>query len=223
MLGVPHLYDMHSSLPQQLANFAFSRSRVLAAVFAWIERFVIRRSRVVIVICPQLEDVVRAVEPGGTDGADRERAGIGRCAVRGIRRAPCVRRSGSARRRRSSSTRGHSRRIRDWTCCLRRWRACSEREPDAGSCSPAAGPIRSRRRGARPRRAGIGGATIFAGQRPAEEIPAFLRRGRRPRVAAEPRHEHAAQDLPVPPLGTPDRGDAAADAHAGAERRGRVS
>ena len=30
MLRVPHLYDMHSSLPQQLTNFAFSRSRVAA-------------------------------------------------------------------------------------------------------------------------------------------------------------------------------------------------
>ena len=30
MLGVPHLYDMHSSLPQQLSNFEFStRSRCL--------------------------------------------------------------------------------------------------------------------------------------------------------------------------------------------------
>ena len=28
-LGIPHLYDMHSSLPQQLENFAFSRSAVL--------------------------------------------------------------------------------------------------------------------------------------------------------------------------------------------------
>ena len=28
-LGVPHLYDMHSSLPQQLGNFKFSQSRVL--------------------------------------------------------------------------------------------------------------------------------------------------------------------------------------------------
>ena len=27
LLRVPHLYDMHSSLPQQLTNFAFSRSR----------------------------------------------------------------------------------------------------------------------------------------------------------------------------------------------------
>ena len=26
-LGIPHLYDMHSSLPQQLTNFRFARSR----------------------------------------------------------------------------------------------------------------------------------------------------------------------------------------------------
>ena len=34
VLGVPHLYDMHSSLPQQLTNFAFSRSRLLKRAFS---------------------------------------------------------------------------------------------------------------------------------------------------------------------------------------------
>src|SRR5262249_43622826 len=63
LLRVPHLYDMHSSLPQQLGNFAFSRSRIMTRVFLAIERFMIRRSRVVIVICPSLEDTVRAIEP----------------------------------------------------------------------------------------------------------------------------------------------------------------
>src|SRR5687768_13763984 len=61
-LGVPHLYDMHSSLPQQLTNFAFSRSRVLRRIFEVLERFVIRRSRVVIVICPHLEETVRTID-----------------------------------------------------------------------------------------------------------------------------------------------------------------
>src|SRR3954470_2972555 len=64
VLGVPHLYDMHSSLPQQLTNFGFSQSRLLARVFSWMERFVVRRSRVVVVICPHLQDVVRGIEPG---------------------------------------------------------------------------------------------------------------------------------------------------------------
>src|SRR5262249_27860188 len=51
VLRVPHLYDMHSSLPQQLTNFAFSGSRTLRRSFEAVERFMIRRSRVVIVIC----------------------------------------------------------------------------------------------------------------------------------------------------------------------------
>src|SRR5439155_6689963 len=59
----PHLYDMHASLPQQLTNFAFSRSRISARAFLAIERFLIRRSRVVIVICPSLEETVRGIEP----------------------------------------------------------------------------------------------------------------------------------------------------------------
>jgi glycosyltransferase involved in cell wall biosynthesis len=64
VLRVPHLYDMHSSLTQQLTNFAFSRSAILRNLFQAIERLMIRRSRVVIVICPALEDTVRAIDPG---------------------------------------------------------------------------------------------------------------------------------------------------------------
>lgn len=63
VLRVPHLYDMHSSLPQQLTNFRFSRMRLLFGVFAWLERLVISRSRVVIVICPELEEHVRRIAP----------------------------------------------------------------------------------------------------------------------------------------------------------------
>ena len=62
---MPHLYDMHSSLPQQLTNFAFSRlARSSRRVFLAIERFMIRRSRVVIVICPSLEETVRGDRSG---------------------------------------------------------------------------------------------------------------------------------------------------------------
>jgi glycosyltransferase involved in cell wall biosynthesis len=62
LLGVPHLYDMHSSLPQQISNFGFEKSRWLAKMFDWLERLMIRRSQVVIVICPQLEEVVRDID-----------------------------------------------------------------------------------------------------------------------------------------------------------------
>ena len=35
LLRVPHLYDMHSSLPQQLTNFAFSGSRADPRACSW--------------------------------------------------------------------------------------------------------------------------------------------------------------------------------------------
>src|SRR5689334_19245012 len=63
LLRVPHLYDMHSSLPQQLTNFAFSGSPLIRRVFLAIERLMIRQSKVVIVICPALEQTVREIEP----------------------------------------------------------------------------------------------------------------------------------------------------------------
>ena len=64
LLRVPHLYDMHSSLPQQLTNFAFTRSRTIRWMFGVLERFVIRHSRVVIVICPELQTTVQGIDSG---------------------------------------------------------------------------------------------------------------------------------------------------------------
>ena len=64
MVGIPHVYDMHSSLPQQLSNFAYSRSRVLRWMFDCFERAAVRHSKVVIVICPELRRIVQQVQPG---------------------------------------------------------------------------------------------------------------------------------------------------------------
>lgn len=54
--GTPHLYDMHSSLPQQLENFRFSSSPLLLGLFRLLERLVLRFSSAVIVICRDLEN-----------------------------------------------------------------------------------------------------------------------------------------------------------------------
>jgi glycosyltransferase involved in cell wall biosynthesis len=51
---IPHLYDMHSSLPQQLENFRFSRSKTLKKIFLSLEDYVLRNSQSIIVICPDL-------------------------------------------------------------------------------------------------------------------------------------------------------------------------
>jgi glycosyltransferase involved in cell wall biosynthesis len=61
--GIPHVYDMHSSLPQQLGNFQFSRSRRLVRVFEAVEDWVLRHADSVIPICPDLSDHVRKKFP----------------------------------------------------------------------------------------------------------------------------------------------------------------
>ena len=50
------VYDMHSSLPQQLTNFNFTRSRLLIGLFRWLENSSIRAADAVITICPALAD-----------------------------------------------------------------------------------------------------------------------------------------------------------------------
>jgi len=57
-LRIPHLYDMHSSLPQQLGNFKYSKSAALRGVFNWMEDQMVHKSDVVITICQELQDTV---------------------------------------------------------------------------------------------------------------------------------------------------------------------
>ena len=63
-LKVPHVYDMHSSLPQQLTNFRFARSRVLRWVFEKVEHTSIFGSDAVVTICQDLQDHVTALGAG---------------------------------------------------------------------------------------------------------------------------------------------------------------
>ena len=62
--GKPHIYDMHSSLPQQLENFEFTRSSFLISLFRRMENFVLKSSRAVIVICQDLGDKVKKLGYG---------------------------------------------------------------------------------------------------------------------------------------------------------------
>jgi glycosyltransferase involved in cell wall biosynthesis len=62
LFSVPVLYDMHSSLPEQLSNFQYSRNRALRAVFDWAERVTVKGSDAVIVVCPYLKDVVYRID-----------------------------------------------------------------------------------------------------------------------------------------------------------------
>ncbi len=63
---LPHLYDMHSSLPQQLHNFRYSKSKLLVDLFEKLEARTIHQARAVITICPELQHYVEARFPGQT-------------------------------------------------------------------------------------------------------------------------------------------------------------
>jgi glycosyltransferase involved in cell wall biosynthesis len=54
------VYDMHSSLPQQLVNFRFTSSRLVIGAFDWLERRALANSDAIITICPDLADYVAA-------------------------------------------------------------------------------------------------------------------------------------------------------------------
>lgn len=64
LLRIPHLYDMHSSLPQQLNNFKYSQSGALHALFTWAEGQMVHKSQVVITICQELQDTVTEMGVG---------------------------------------------------------------------------------------------------------------------------------------------------------------
>ena len=174
LLRVPHLYDMHSSLPQQLTNFAFSRSRLIRRAFLGIERFMIRRSRVVIVICPSLEDTVRAIEPhaqtvlienapGSTeDQATPAQASDVRGALGVEPSTPVILYTGTFEAYQGLDL------LFDAMAIVQRAR------PNARLVLAGGKPDQIERARAQARAAGIDAVTIFAGERPASEIPAYL-------------------------------------------------
>ena len=57
------IYDMHSSLPQQLSNFEFSNSRLLIALFRRLEKGCLETSESVVTISPALAEQATAAMP----------------------------------------------------------------------------------------------------------------------------------------------------------------
>ena len=174
VLRVPHLYDMHSSLPQQLTNFAFSRSTIITRAFLAIERFMIRRSRVVIVICPSLEDTVRAIEPQARtvlienapgsvdDAATPEQAAAVRRSLGIPDAAPMVLYTGTFEA------------YQGLDLLFAAMAEVTRARPDARLVLAGGHPDQIARAIEQARSAGIEAVTMFAGERPAAEIPAYL-------------------------------------------------
>ncbi len=95
-----------------------------------------------------------------------------------------------------------------------------ESAPDARFVLAGGKPDQVARAKAQAAAAGADGL-IFTGELPSESDSGVSRRGRCAGVAAQLRHEHAAEDLSISPFGPRHRRHTAADAHAGAVGRGR--
>ncbi|MCX6557511.1 MAG: glycosyltransferase family 4 protein [Candidatus Aminicenantes bacterium] len=61
MTKIPHLYDMHSSLVQQMGNFNFTRSRIIVRLFKFSETVSLKNATAVIVICRSLFDYAAGI------------------------------------------------------------------------------------------------------------------------------------------------------------------
>lgn len=174
VLGVPHLYDMHSSLPQQLSNFAFSGSRLIKGTFQQIERLMIRWSRVVIVICPALQDTVGEVDPRARAILIENAPGSGE-AVPTAEQAAAVRAlHGLAAETPMILYTGTFEAYQGLDLLFAAMAIVVKQRPDARLVLAGGKPAQVQHARQQASAAGIGAATILVGERPASEIPAFL-------------------------------------------------
>jgi len=173
LLGIPHVYDMHSSLPQQLGNFDYSRSRLLRGIFALFERIVVRRSRVVIVICPELDRLVRQVDRSADPILIENAPGAGDLAAAG----------GGPRVRAEFGLQpgtplivytGTFEAYQGLDLLFDAVRQVLAVRPDARLLLAGGRPEQVASARAQAEHAGISHAAIFAGERPSTEIPDFL-------------------------------------------------
>jgi glycosyltransferase involved in cell wall biosynthesis len=173
LLRVPHLYDMHSSLPEQLSNFKFSRSKLLVAAFRFLERLMVSRSASVIVICRHLEDLARAIAPSahvvlienapgaGTNAAAPDRAALR--AVSGVPAdAPVVLYTGTFEA------------YQGLDLLFAAMRTVLAERPEVRLVLAGGHADQVDRARGEAAAAGVAAATVFLGERPAEEIPAYL-------------------------------------------------
>jgi glycosyltransferase involved in cell wall biosynthesis len=169
----PHLYDMHSSLPQQLANFSFSKSRLLKAIFQSFERLAVKQSRVVIVICPQLADTVRAIDAAIDPVLIENAPGSGAVPV-----------AGAGTRIRTEFGFTGSTPLVLYTGTFEAYQGLDllfaaaadvvAQRPDVRFLLAGGHPDQVAKARSQARQAGVESVTVFAGERPAEEIPLFL-------------------------------------------------
>jgi glycosyltransferase involved in cell wall biosynthesis len=173
-LGIPHLYDMHSSLPQQLSNFKYSKSSWLRSVFTWAEDQMVHKSDVVITICQELQDTVTSmgvadrsllienVMGGDVDDPPSRSPGEIRAAWGVPAEAPLALYTGTFEAYQGVDM------LIDAVAIL------AKQRPDARVLVVGGEPAQVAQARARAESSAAAPAMIFTGQQPAREIPGFV-------------------------------------------------
>ena len=173
-LRIPHLYDMHSSLPQQLSNFKYSKSSLLRSVFTWAEDQMVHKSDVVITICQELQDTVTGmgvaersllienVMGGDVDDPPSRSPEAVRAAWSIPVGAPLALYTGTFEAYQGVDM------LIDAVAIL------AKQRPDARVLVVGGEPAQVEQAKARAQSAGASAVMIFAGQQPAKEIPGFV-------------------------------------------------
>lgn len=174
LLGIPHLYDMHSSLPQQLSNFKYSKSAALRGVFNWMEDQMVHKSDVVITICQELQDTV--TEMGVADRALLIENVMGGDVDEPPSRSPQQVRTdfGVSADAPLALYTGTFEAYQGVDMLIDAVALIARRRPDARVLVVGGEPAQVERAKARATAAGAAGSMIFTGQQPAREIPGFV-------------------------------------------------
>lgn len=173
LLGVPHLYDMHSSLPQQVENFGYRGMPGLATILRWLERLMIRGSKVVIVICPDLADTVRAIRPDVPTVLIENAPGSGDAPTPGSG-AVIRQQLGLAAQTPVILYTGTFEHYQGLDLLFAAMPAVKAARPDARLVMVGGSPAQVEQARRQVAQLGVDDVVIFTGQRPAEEIPAYL-------------------------------------------------
>jgi glycosyltransferase involved in cell wall biosynthesis len=173
-LGIPHLYDMHSSLPQQLSNFKYSKSSILRGLFNWMEGQMVHKSDVVITICQELQDTV--TEMGVADRALLIENVMGGDVDEPPSRPPEAVRStwGIPATAPLALYTGTFEAYQGVDMLIEAAALIARQRPDARLLVVGGEPAQVEAAKGRAAAAGAAGVMVFTGQQPAREIPGFV-------------------------------------------------
>ncbi|HUY75165.1 MAG TPA: glycosyltransferase, partial [Ktedonobacterales bacterium] len=69
LFRLPHVYDMHDDLSEQLTNSKFTKNRLLIRMMQGVERTILRSARVIIYVYPELRQTIERFAPGKPDNS----------------------------------------------------------------------------------------------------------------------------------------------------------